>query len=443
MNEGQQKCFKNAISNFESNSMACTRGPSAQAFEESSKTHKNPCWSPLHRSVNSGNLQTTRYLLSQGTDPDIVNIHGETALHQASDTGQYDIAELLLTHNADPNLQQKDGETPLHLCSFKGDSRMVVLLLKYGSDPNIQNFTVISMQNLRTPLHYAVDCNYVDCAIAMMAEGADPSIKDKEGLTAYELAPSLEVEALLKHFFKRSSSISSFINPFNDLGGTGEGTTYLISDLGDDKGSITDTQYIKHSAKPSNIEIKEIYIWLESIKLEELYETLVDAGYDNSLAMTQQMKGPMPITETDLQQIGVNKPGHRKRILWKLEEDHHDRHKRQKSSSILRCCGQIRDGTGAIVNIPNLLQMLKEANAEDYFENFLQAGYENYDIILAQFSSKYGITKDILANEIGIREARLCRKILSKISNDVLIYKPPEISYEEGKFSACELCIVA
>ncbi|OMJ90806.1 hypothetical protein SteCoe_6787 [Stentor coeruleus] len=435
--EQQQKCFKNAISDLENNSMTCTKGLSTQSFEESSKTHKNLNWSPLYRSVNSGNIQTARYLLSQGTDPDIMNIYGETALHQASDTGQYEIAELLLTHNANPNLQQKDGETPLHLCSFKGNNKMVVLLLKYGSDPNIQNFT-----NFRTPFHYAVDCNYIDCAIAMMAEGADPTIKDKEGLTVYDLAPNLEVEALLKNFVKRSSSISSFINPFNDLGGTGEGTTYLISDLGDDKGSITDTQYIKHSVKPSNIEIKEIYLWLESIKLEELYEILVDAGYDNSLAMTQQMKGPMPITEIDLQQIGIIKPGHRKRILWKLEEDHRDKHKRQKSSSILRCCGQIRDGTGAIVNIPTLLQMLKETNSEDYFDKFSQAGYENYEFILAQFSTKYGITKDILANEIGIRETRLCRKILNKISNDVLIYKPPEILYEEGKLSACELCII-
>ena len=221
----------------------------------------------------------------------------------------------MLAYKADANSQQKDGETPLHHCSFKGDLRMVTILLENGANPNIQNNTVKTIQNLRTSLHYAVDCNFVDCALLMLAEGGDPYIKDIDNKTSFDLAISPEIEALLRNSYKRSSSLSSFINPFNNNEGAGEGTTYLISDLGDEKCSLSEmeTYLRKNWPRPSNVH--ELFVWLEGIHLEELYDTLADAGYDNSLAMISQMKGPMPITEKNLQEIGISKSGHRKRIL--------------------------------------------------------------------------------------------------------------------------------
>jgi len=58
--------------------------------------------------------------------------------------------------------------------------------------------------------------------------------------------------------------------------------------------------------------------WLKSIKLEEIYDTLLAAGYDDIEMMSEQMKSHMPITVETLEGIGVQKPGHRARVLAHL-----------------------------------------------------------------------------------------------------------------------------
>jgi hypothetical protein len=389
-------------------------------------------WSPLYRVVSSGNLSAARFLLSRQADPNLQTNLGDAPLHLAADQ----------SHQANPNIQQNDGETPLHSCAFKGDTKMVQILLKHGASPNVQNFTVGFRQNLRTPLHFAVDCNFVQCALMMIGEGGDVFVRDLEGKNVLEMAASLEVEAVLKQALQRESSVASFVNPFSEVDAA-EGTTYLISDLGDDRFSMTEThtQMPRPSAKASG-DLKEIFSWLERIHLEQLYEILVEAGYDNSVAMAMQMSGPMPITEQDLCAIGITKPGHRKRILWKLEEDNQEKPRILQNSSIFRCCGQIRDGTGALVNMPNLIQILKEVNAEQFYTKFCEAGYEDYESIVALFSSKYAITSEELVNEVGIRENRVVKRVMNRISNDAGVYKQPGIVFDEGKVEACDLCII-
>lgn len=290
-------------------------------------------------------------------------------------------------------------------------------------------------------MHYAIDCNFLECALAMISEGADLYLKDCTGTSAIEMALSPEIENLLKNSYKRNSSISSFVNPFNDLGGTGEGTTYVISDLGDEKISVCDLETFppKHSSKPS-AELKEIFTWLEGIHLEELYEILVEAGYDNSYAMMQQMKGPMPITENDLYEIGVAKAGHRRRILWKLEQDPSTRHIRHVSNGLLKCCSQIRDGTGGIINVPSLLQVFKDIGLDQHLHLMDANGYDNYEILVSQFNSKYALNKEILMKEIGIFDEKAVKKILNRLSSDAAVYKQFDMNFDEGKITACELC---
>jgi len=96
----------------------------------------------LYRTVISGHLEATKFLLIEGADPNNPNNLGETPLHQAADNSQYLIAELLLEFKADPNFQQNDGDSPLHHAAFRGDSRMVEILLKMNADPNLHNYMV-------------------------------------------------------------------------------------------------------------------------------------------------------------------------------------------------------------------------------------------------------------------------------------------------------------
>ena len=61
--------------------------------------------------------------------------------------------------------------------------------------------------------------------------------------------------------------------------------------------------------------------WLNSLKLEDLYDTFVEGGYDELEAMLSQMRSRMPITAKTLRDIGIYKPGYVARILAKLEQE--------------------------------------------------------------------------------------------------------------------------
>jgi ankyrin repeat protein len=99
-------------------------------------------WSPLYRTVISGQIDAARFLLEQGADPNMSNNLGETPLHQAADNGNSDMAKLLLNFGAQANYQQNEGDTPLHHSAFRGDSEMIELLLEARASPNIRNKVV-------------------------------------------------------------------------------------------------------------------------------------------------------------------------------------------------------------------------------------------------------------------------------------------------------------
>jgi len=65
---------------------------------------------------------------------------------------------------------------------------------------------------------------------------------------------------------------------------------------------------------------KEIYNFLKSIELEYLAGILYNNGFDDLSLMIDQMKSSSPITNENLKNIGIVKPGHRAKILIKLEE---------------------------------------------------------------------------------------------------------------------------
>ena len=81
---------------------------------------KDECdWTPLYRSIISGNLKATKILLKNGADPNIQCSMGETPLYQAVDLELLDHVKLLLKNGADPNIVQTDGLSPLHSSLLK------------------------------------------------------------------------------------------------------------------------------------------------------------------------------------------------------------------------------------------------------------------------------------------------------------------------------------
>lgn len=105
---------------------------------------------------------------------------GDSILHLLAKSKLEDSA-IFLTKHANVNYVNKNGLTALHLASQNGLDRLVKALLENGASPNVQT----GIDEMKTPLHYAVDKNHAN-VIEVMVEYKENLIESDEA--AVELA---------------------------------------------------------------------------------------------------------------------------------------------------------------------------------------------------------------------------------------------------------------
>ena len=112
-------------------------------------------------------------------DLNALNANGESALMLAALKGQLDLAVQMVKKDADVN---KTGWTPLHYAASSGQLPLIELL--------IQNHAYIDAEspNGTTPLMMASMYGTPAAVKLLLGEGADPQLKNQQGLSAAEFA---------------------------------------------------------------------------------------------------------------------------------------------------------------------------------------------------------------------------------------------------------------
>ena len=92
--------------------------------------------SPLMLASLKGQLDLVEKMVKKGAD---VNKTGWTPLHYAASTGQVKVISLLLENHAYIDAESPNGTTPLMMASMYGTVAAVKLLLEEGADPLLRN----------------------------------------------------------------------------------------------------------------------------------------------------------------------------------------------------------------------------------------------------------------------------------------------------------------
>ncbi len=113
------------------------------------------------------------------TDVNKLNAEGESALMIAALKGHLEIAARLIKKDADVN---KTGWTPLHYAASNGHLVVMSLLLENHA------YIDAASPNGTTPLMMAAMYGSASTVKLLLEEGADPLLKNQQGLTAIEFA---------------------------------------------------------------------------------------------------------------------------------------------------------------------------------------------------------------------------------------------------------------
>ncbi|HOX46028.1 MAG TPA: ankyrin repeat domain-containing protein [Myxococcota bacterium] len=146
--------------------------------------------SALFKACLQAPCELLRLLLSHRANPDLADARGETPLHRVADCIR-DVedglarAELLLGAGARPDLPAADGRTPLHLACRHGSLALVTRLLQAGAGPDR---TGPAAPGAQVPLIEALGADQPAIAELLLAHGAAPEARDRDGRPALDLA---------------------------------------------------------------------------------------------------------------------------------------------------------------------------------------------------------------------------------------------------------------
>ena len=180
-------------------------------------------------------VKMTEFLIQNGADVNAKGDDGGTALHAAAFLGQYEIAKLLIQNGADVNARNNEGETVINgtMADWEttkfiagilqlnldreavetGRNQIVELLRKNGvtadfSDPTDNDFwTMAGAGNLQAVKEH-------------LAKGLDINAKNKDGVTALQIATLLGQYEIAKLLIQNGADVNTKSN---------DGTTALHS----------------------------------------------------------------------------------------------------------------------------------------------------------------------------------------------------------------------
>jgi uncharacterized protein len=163
-----------------------------RGFDPNSRDEKGR--TGLAVAVQERSPKATKLLLAQpGIEINALNAAGESALMMAAIKGDAENVTLLLNRGAQVN---QPGWSPLHYAATGPEPKLVQLLLDRGAAVDALS------PNDTTPLMMAAQYGSEDSAVLLLAKGADPALRNQQGLRALDFAKRSGREPLVARLQK-------------------------------------------------------------------------------------------------------------------------------------------------------------------------------------------------------------------------------------------------
>jgi ankyrin repeat protein/L-ascorbate metabolism protein UlaG (beta-lactamase superfamily) len=177
--------------------------------------------------------EMSRFLILHGArvNPDRTGV--SAPLHQAARSGQLEMVKNLVENGAQVNRVDENGYTPLHLAILNKNANIVKLLVEHGAFLNVKN-----QVSGNTEIHLAAMMGSQEITSYLLDKGADISLSNGEGKTAFDLAWYYGHKELAYVLLARGAddqSLSSYVtaaDPLKQPMQPGEATVWFLGHAG-------------------------------------------------------------------------------------------------------------------------------------------------------------------------------------------------------------------
>ena len=188
--------------------------------------------------------------------------------------------------------------------------------------------------------------------------------------------------------------------------------------------------------------------FISEINLPQRYtEIMIENGFDDLVVLTNQMKKGLALSYQNLKDIGINNPGDRAKILIHLEEI-------SKTFDFIIESDVIYNNIIPEEKNGSLYYFLQRLNLEEYFNTFIENGYNTAELLFIQMASKNPITEEIIKNDLGIDKIGHLQRIMISLKEESKKYIESltkrenndtfkNVIYEENPYlNSCDACSI-
>ena len=135
---------------------------------------------------------------------------------------------------------------------------------------------------------------------------------------------------------------------------------------------------------------EQLLHFLKEIKMEKYGNILISEGLDDINLILKQMKEGFPKIDDTLKEIEIISAGDRAKLLIRLQEVSNGFNFDFPFEEVY------------FKNNGSIMKWLKREGLSQYNKNFINVGYQSFELLLIQMASNYKINEDILKNELFI-----------------------------------------
>ena len=163
---------------------------------------------------------------------------------------------------------------------------------------------------------------------------------------------------------------------------------------------------------------EELYKFLEKIEMEQYIDLFTNAGYDDIKIVINQMKTGTPINDDILNEMGIERPGDRAKILIRIQECAHLFDFKIPFEAVYYINRKKFEYLKYDFHVKALQNWLKKLNLQKYLGNFYNNGYYSPELIFIQKASKFPINDTIIERDLKIENINDRKLIMSSISSN-------------------------